>query len=263
MIDYFKYLAFPEILLLVISSILVLWDKKLSVKRTIYWLLSIYSLLFFSFIILLWINIGRAPLRTLGETRLWYSFFIPFLTLVLYIRGKWRWIVPYGSMMAIVFLIINLMKPENFSKELMPALQSIWFAPHVIVYIFSYAIFGMVTLISIHQLFFVKEKKWEEWSLSSDSLIYTGFAFLTLGLLFGAIWAKQAWGHYWTWDPKEVWALITWMIYLLYMHYRLAYRPAYSSAAKILILAFILLLICWFGINYMPIASQSVHTYGG
>ncbi|HOT88420.1 MAG TPA: cytochrome c biogenesis protein CcsA [Bacteroidales bacterium] len=262
MVDYFKYLVLPGITLLIISSLLILWDKRPILRKSVYLLLSAYSLLFLTFIVSLWIDFGRAPLRTLGETRLWYAFFIPLLTLVLYLRGKWRWVVPYGSMMAIVFLIINAVKPENFSKELMPALQSVWFAPHVIVYIFSYAIFGLVTLLSIHQLLFVKEKKWEEWSSSSDTLIYTGFAFLTLGLLFGAIWAKQAWGHYWTWDPKEVWALITWMIYLLYMHYRIAFKPEYSSAAKILIIAFILLLLCWFGINYMPIASQSVHTYG-
>ncbi|NMD01478.1 MAG: cytochrome c biogenesis protein CcsA [Bacteroidales bacterium] len=263
MIEYFKYLVFPGIVLLILSSLFVLWDKKLIYRNSIHLFLSAYSLLFLAFIVLLWVEMGRAPLRTLGETRLWYAFFIPLMTLVLYYRGKWRWVVPYGSLMAIVFLIINLVKPENFSKELMPALQSVWFAPHVIVYIFSYAIFGMVTLFSIHQLFYVKVKKWDEWSSASDTMIYIGFALLTLGLLFGAIWAKQAWGHYWTWDPKEVWALITWMIYLLYMHYRLAFKPEYSLAAKILIIAFILLLLCWFGIHYMPIASQSVHTYGG
>lgn len=263
MVEYFKYIAYPGIVFLAISSLLVWFDNKFILKKAILILLSSFSLLFLIFIISLWIDLGRAPLRTLGETRMWYAFFIPLLTLVLYLRGKWRWVVPYGSMMTIVFLMVNLIKPENFSKELMPALQSVWFAPHVIVYIFSYAIFGIVTLISIHQLFMVKIKKWEEWSSSTDKLIYIGFAFLTLGLLLGAIWAKQAWGHYWTWDPKEVWALITWMIYLFYIHFCIAFKPEYSLAAKILIIAFVLLLICWFGINYMPIAGQSVHTYGG
>lgn len=263
MVDYFKYYVLIGIVLLIISSLLLLWDKKPIFRKAIYSLLSLYSLMFLMFIIELWIELEHVPLRTLGETRLWYAFFIPLITLVLYYRGKWRWVVPYGSLMAMVFLVINAVKPENFSKELMPALQSVWFAPHVIVYIFSYAIFGIVTLNSIHQLFIAKIKKWDEWSTTSDTLIYVGFAFLTLGLLFGAIWAKQAWGHYWTWDPKEVWALITWMIYLLYIHYRLAYKPEYSVAAQILLFAFILLLLCWFGINYMPIASQSVHTYSG
>ncbi|NSW46036.1 MAG: cytochrome c biogenesis protein CcsA [Bacteroidales bacterium] len=263
MIAYFNYIVILGITFLLSSSFLILFDSKKVIKKFIYSLLGAYTLIFLIFILLLWNELERIPLRTLGETRLWYAFFIPMLTLVLYFKSQWRWIVPYGCLMAVVFLVINVLHPENFSKELMPALQSVWFAPHVIVYIFSYAIFGMATLLSLHQLLYVKVKKWEEWLLTTDRLIYTGFAFLTMGLLFGAIWAKQAWGHYWTWDPKEIWALITWMIYLLYMHYRLAYRPAYSSAAKILIVAFILLLICWFGINYMPIANQSVHTYGG
>lgn len=263
MITYFNYIVFIGIAILLISSLLVLFDRKSMIKKTIYGLLASYSLFFFIFIVLLWLELGHAPLRTLGETRLWYAFFIPILTLVLYYKNSWKWVVPYGSLMAIVFLLVNAFKPENFSKELMPALQSVWFVPHVIVYIFSYAIFGMVTILSFHQLFLAKIKKWDDWSIYTDKLIFSGFAFLTLGLLFGAIWAKQAWGHYWTWDPKEVWALITWMVYLLYMHYRIAFKPKYSFAAKLLIFAFILLLLCWFGINYMPIASQSVHLYGG
>ena len=107
MVDYFKYLVLPGITLLIISSLLILWDKRQILRKSVYLLLSAYSLLFLTFIVSLWIDLGRAPLRTLGETRLWYAFFIPLLTLVLYLRGKWRWVVPYGSMMAIVFLIIK------------------------------------------------------------------------------------------------------------------------------------------------------------
>ena len=55
-----------------------------------------------------------------------------------------------------------------------------------------------------------------------DNLVYVGMAFLTIGMLFGALWAKEAWGHYWNWDPKETWAAATWLGYLIYIHYRLA-----------------------------------------
>jgi ABC-type transport system involved in cytochrome c biogenesis permease subunit len=174
---------------------------------------------------------------------------------------QWRWIVYYSNGLSILFMTVNLLHPENFSKELLPALQSIWFIPHVIVYIFSYALFGIATLISIHFLFFDKTKSIDNW-IKTDRMIEIAFAFLTLGLLFGALWAKQAWGHYWTWDPKEVWALITWCIYLLYLHYRHGYPGNYNISAKILIIAFILLLVCWLGIHFLPIAQQSIHTYG-
>ncbi|WP_218186024.1 cytochrome c biogenesis protein CcsA [Marinifilum fragile] len=85
--------------------------------------------------------------------------------------------------------------------------------------------------------------------------------FLTFGLLFGALWAKEAWGHYWTWDPKETWAFITWMGYLVYIHRRYQKPSKYVSALWILALAFVILLVCWFGVNYLPSAQFSVHTY--
>ncbi len=116
------------------------------------------------------------------------------------------------------------------TKTLVPALQSPWFAPHVFVYIFAYCLLGIAVLIA--------------WWKQVDDLVYVSFAFLTIGMLFGALWAKEAWGHYWSWDPKETWAAITWIAYLIYIH------------------SFVLLQICWWGINYLPSAQgSSVHTY--
>ncbi|MBQ1723292.1 MAG: cytochrome c biogenesis protein CcsA, partial [Muribaculaceae bacterium] len=74
--------------------------------------------------------------------------------------------------------------------------------------------------------------------------------------------AKEAWGHYWAWDPKETWAAITWMAYLVYLHYR-HYAPSKVRPALILlIVCFVFLQMCWWGINYLPSAQgSSVHTY--
>ena len=95
-----------------------------------------------------------------------------------------------------------------------------------------------------------------------DDLTYVGLAFMTLGMLTGAIWAKEAWGHYWAWDPKETWAAATWFSYLVYIHFRLG-RPLKSRPALIILLvSFVLLQMCWYGINYLPSAQGvSVHTY--
>lgn len=90
----------------------------------------------------------------------------------------------------------------------MPALQSPWFAPHVIVYMFSYAMLGAAALIAIYLLIRARRKGIDEGMMSlCDNLVYVGMAFLTIGMLFGALWAKEAWGHYWNWDPKETWRL--------------------------------------------------------
>ena len=144
------------------------------------------------------------------------------------------------------------------SKPLMPALQSPWFAPHVIVYMFCYGVFGVVTVMALYQLI---TRKLSENS-NMDKLVYVGLALMTVGMLFGALWAKEAWGHYWNWDPKETWAAITWFAYLVYIHYRRLPNSNQRLALGILVVSFVLLQMCWWGINYLPSAQGiSVHTY--
>ena len=95
-----------------------------------------------------------------------------------------------------------------------------------------------------------------------DNLVQVGWAFMTVGILFGALWAKEAWGHYWAWDPKETWAAATWFAYLAYIHVRIRSDRYRRAALWGLFISFILLQMCWWGINYLPSAQGvSVHTY--
>lgn len=218
---------------------------------------------FFSFIVSLWIGLERPPLRTMGETRLWYSAFLPVAGVVVFIRWRYRWILAFSTLLSLVFVCINLFNPDIHNKTLMPALQSPWFAPHVIVYMFCYALLGAAALMAVVEL--ARNKVVGQLSArlkSVDELVYVGLAFMTIGMLFGALWAKEAWGHYWAWDPKETWAAATWLLYLGYTHFRMA-RPADGKCAVgILIVAFCCLQMCWWGINYLPSAQGvSVHTY--
>jgi ABC-type transport system involved in cytochrome c biogenesis permease subunit len=219
-------------------------------------------LIFAYYITILWISLDRAPMRTLGETRLWYSFFLGVIGYLTYLRWNYKWFLVYSVLMSVLFMIINMIYPENFSKTLMPALQSPWFVPHVIVYIFAYALLGAASIVAVYGLWLEYFRTFRKNLLQlSDNLVYVGFAFLTLGLLFGAVWAKEAWGHYWTWDPKETWAFITWMAYLLYMHFRYFHPKKVRTPLWILALAFVILLIAWFGVNYLPSAQNSIHVY--
>ena len=214
------------------------------------------------FAILLWIKLERPPLRTLGETRLWYSIFLPVIGYITYLRWGYKWFLSYSMGLAVLFLYINYANPETHDKTLMPALQSPWFVPHVIVYIFAYALVGASTLVALKGLYLYYTNKYQESILKlADNLVYIGVAFLTFGLLFGALWAKEAWGHYWTWDPKETWAFITWAMYLLYIHFRINKSSKVLAPLWTLSLAFVVLLIAWFGVNYLPTADNSVHTY--
>ncbi|WP_315355849.1 cytochrome c biogenesis protein CcsA [Prevotella denticola] len=217
---------------------------------------------FFAYILIMWITLERPPLRTMGETRLWYSFFLPLAGIIVYSRWQYKWILGFSTLLAAVFVCINLFRPEIHSKTLMPALQSPWFAPRVIVYMMAYALLGAAVVMSVYLLFCKKEAGTDREMEITDNLVYVGLSFMTLGMLMGAIWAKEAWGHYWAWDPKETWAAITWLSYLVYIHYRL-YRPrSIRPSLWLIIIAFCLLQMCWWGINYLPSAQgMSVHTY--
>ena len=140
------------------------------------------------FIAGLWIFLQRPPLRTMGETRLWYSFFMGIAGLLTYIRWKYRWILSFSTLLSTVFVIINLMKPEIHDQSLMPALQSVWFIPHVTVYMFSYSVLGCAFIIALTGLFRHKE----EYLHTADNLVYAGVAFLSIGMLLGSLWAKGA-----------------------------------------------------------------------
>lgn len=223
-------------------------------------IVGIISLSFF--IGKLWIYVERPPLRTLGETRLWYSFFMAIIGYAVYKRWKYALFLQYALLMALVFVLINYLKPDIHDKALMPALQSVWFVPHVIVYIVAYAFLGFSCLLGIIGLYFKKIKLSELQIIDiATNIIYIGFGFLTLGLLFGALWAKEAWGHYWTWDPKETWALLSWGVYMVYIHLHISGKQKNSLYMHFITWAFVVLLIAWFGINYLPAAQSSVHVY--
>lgn len=178
----------------------------------------------------------------------------------------------------------------------MPALRSPWFVPHVIVYMFAYAVMGIATILAVRILWLTRKPVTEPVEATSqpgalskrpleadlrlcDTLVRIGWGFLTMGIVMGALWAKQAWGDYWTWDPKETWAAATWLSYLLYLHLRQGQGSALPSVTEpvevtshsskslrrtlfLLIFSFLLLQMCWWGVNYLPSAQGfSLHTY--
>ena len=96
-----------------------------------------------------------------------------------------------------------------------------------------------------------------------DNLAYrclgAGFALLTAGLISGAVWANEAWGSYWSWDPKETWALITWLVYATYLHSRLVAGKSKKEVATVGALGFIVVWVCYVGVNLWGVG---LHSYG-
>ena len=219
--EHFIYFAIASVLLWAVGA----WSAWRN-RSTIAYSATILGLLvFFAFILSMWISLERPPLLA---------------GLIVYSRWKYKWILSFSTILALVFICVNLFKPEIHDKTLMPALQSPWFAPHVIVYMFAYAVLGAAAVMAIYLLFIKKSGIAAEEFDITDNLVYVGLAFLTIGMLFGALWAKEAWGHYWSWDPKETWAAITWLAYLIYVHYRQLPRQRERLALWILIGSFVL-----------------------
>jgi ABC-type transport system involved in cytochrome c biogenesis permease subunit len=224
-------------------------------------LMAAGTAVFAVFIIGLWMKLERPPMRTMGETRLWYSFFLAAAGSLAFRHWKYSWLLIFSAVMASVFAAINIIRPEIHSMALMPALQSYYFIPHVTTYMLSYSILAVAAASGLVQLRKMNRGQADPQLYAFiDNVVYIGLGFLMLGLISGAAWAKEAWGHYWSWDPKETWALITAAAYLLYIHLRLNdARPALTLLT--LPLGFLLLLFTWLGVSLLPAASGSVHVY--
>lgn len=255
--NIFPYVAVVAVLFSLLGAVVALRSKERSSMAMLLTGLGIATMALF--IVGLWITLSRPPLRTMGETRLWYSFFLLLAGLFTYGRWRYRWIMLFATILATVFMVINILKPEIHDQTLMPALQSFWFVPHVSVYMFSYSLFGCATLLTIVAMV----RPQSDVDAAIERLIYAGMAFLTFGMLTGALWAKDAWGAYWSWDAKESWAAATWSLYLVAMHLAPSVMAHKSRILYhiTLILAFLALQMCWYGVNYLPSAQTSVHTY--
>lgn len=255
--NIFPIIAAGVVMLSTSGAIVALIRKERSPWAILLTALGI--ILMATFIGMLWTTLERPPLRTMGETRLWYSFFLLISGLFTYIRWRYRWIILFSTLLSTVFILINMLKPEIHDQTLIPALQSGWFIPHVSVYMFSYALMGCATLLAIASL--VRPNIGVDDAI--ERLLYGGLAFLSIGMLTGALWAKEAWGAYWSWDAKEAWAAATWSLYLIAIHMTPSIMATKSKKLYyiVIIVAFVALQMCWYGVNYLPSAAESIHTY--
>lgn len=138
-----------------------------------------------------------------------------------------------------------------------PALQSIWFIPHILAYMIAYSLTAVAFILTIYS-FWTKTKDKVAIEKGIYNLAVTGFPFMTMGMLFGAIWANSVWGEFWSFDAKENWSLVTWLMICLYLHFCKDVKLK-KYAKLFLILGFIGIVITMLFVNMMGGSSQ--HTY--
>lgn len=150
-------------------------------------------------------------------------------------------------------LVGALCMPMQAAWRQMPALQSPWFAPHVIAYVVAYGLMTVAALLTLASF------SCESRLRAADAVVRLAFPFMTFGLWSGALWADAAWGGYWAWDIKEVWSLLTWCLYLIYLH--VARYPAFASWRRpLLLLGFAAVVITFLVVNLLP-HIESLHSY--
>jgi cytochrome c-type biogenesis protein CcsB len=227
-----------------------------------------------------WIESGHFPLSNLYESLMFLSWTMTFIHLGLS-NYQYKWLGMITAPTALMFngfASFSLPEEMQLSGPLVPALQSNWLMMHVTLMILSYATLILGSLIAI--IFLVvsefsnstesilpegypvrpEEKSMTE-SLDNISyrLVGLGFPLLTIGIISGAVWANEAWGSYWSWDPKETWALITWLNFAIYLHTRLNKGWEGKKAAYVATIGFIIIWICYLGVNLL---GKGLHSYG-
>ena len=240
-----------------------------------------------------WIVAGYFPLSNLYESLLFLTWTL--LTIYLYIEFKTKSKL-MGAILIPVALLINgfanltLSADMQKSSPLVPALQSNWLMMHVSMMMLSYATLIMGSLLCILFLVISKYQDVNLQAIDESSLplynvmleyyetselgklkllqsldnwsyriIGLGFPFLTIGIIAGGVWANEAWGSYWSWDPKETWALITWLVFATYLHSRITKGWEGKKTAILGGLGFFVIWICYLGVNFL---GKGLHSYG-
>lgn len=216
------------------------------------------------------VETGHTPITSHHETVSFFAWSVG----CCYLSFRWRYTVKNLGVFVSV-LVLALMLVAAFSSRdivpLPPALQSLWLPVHASITLFADGFFALACIGGIMYLLQEREIKKKRFGLFYSRLpslealdklnhhcLSVGFPLFTLGLITGSLWAKQAWGAYWHWDPKETWSLVTWFLYAAAVHQRFTVGWRGRRVAILSIVAFLSVLFTLWGVSFL---LKGVHTY--
>ena len=262
MLDYLFFSALIVYFACIVLHTLALVFQNQKLSRTAWIIFYIAFALNAIFIIARGKAAGRIPLANQFEFATAFAWGIGLMAIILRRSTDEPWLGAAGSASAFLILSFAALQPRKIS-ELMPALRSAWFSFHIGSAVFSYSAFVIAACFAVRYLSL--SKKTEDGDpklLRLDYLSYRmtafGFLLLTVTILTGCIWAEQAWSAFWTWDPKETWALITWLIYASYLHLRLQKKWQGKRMAVYSLVGIVCVLFTFIGVN---ILFAGLHSY--
>ena len=209
------------------------------------------------------IEAWRIPLANQFEFASGFAWASAVIFFVLYGKLKQEWIPTACMPVSFLVLSYGAFQPREIT-ELMPALRSTWFALHIGSAAFSYASFAIAAGLGVRYLTLLKkgddesDARMKQVDYTQYRMVCLGYLLLTVVILSGAIWAEQAWSSWWSWDPKETWALITWIVYAIYLHQRLRMKWRGKKMAWFSIIAIIFVLFTFAGVNVL---LPGLHSY--
>jgi len=230
-------------------------------------------------IILRGVAMGRLPMANQYEFSTAFAWALALVSLIFILRFNFPVLGAFSSPVTLLLAVYAGVQKLNELKviaangvdsirNLMPALRSSWLGIHVSTVIVAYGAFGVSFVLSV--IFLLRDRmkengfwdthipKKEKLDTISYRCVSLGMMFLTVTIGIGGIWAENAWGSYWTWDPKETWALVTWMIYLVYLHLRIRRGWNGKTAAIFGVVGFVCVLFTYIGVNTL---LPGLHSY--
>ena len=219
-------------------------------------------------------GIGHAPLTNMYESLVFFVWCTTLLYLVLEFRFKTRvmgaFVMPFVAV-AMAYASLSARIDDQISP-LIPALQSNWLIAHVVTCFIGYGAFAVSGGLGV--MYLLKQRNEGKKQTNSilaglpplptiDDLTHKTISFgvmwLSAGIITGAVWANEAWGTYWSWDPKETWSIITWFLYALTLHARFTRGWRGQRIAWLSILGFLAVFFTYFGVNFL---LSGLHSYG-
>lgn len=209
-----------------------------------------------------WVETGHGPFSSMFEFSIAFAWGIVLLGILYWFRYRIMLVSGASSVISLA-LLVYASQLSSQAAELVPALQqSFLLSTHVAAAAISYGAFAIGFIAAI--LILWQRRKAISWLPSPETLdrisyhtVIIGFPLLTLVIILGAIWAEQSWGKYWSWDPKESAALVTWLFYAGYLHTRILKGWQGTRSAVLLVIAFTAVIFTFFG-NYI---FQGLHAY--
>jgi cytochrome c-type biogenesis protein CcsB len=222
---------------------------------------------------------GYTPVTSLHEAMSFFAWCVVGIYLILQLRYDLPSLGAFASPVALIFVLAAITLPGDI-EPLPAALQSYWLPVHVILIFIGDGAFALAAAAGV--MYLIQERQLKHKRMGAlfhrlpnldvlDQLNYLcltiGFPLLTVGIISGAIWAQQAWGTYWSWDPKETWSLITWFLYAALLHGRLTVGWRGRRAAVWALIGFASVLFTFLGVNFvlpklLP-NLESLHIYTG